>query len=297
MSKDVDKTTIASLRRDVVAATCMLAGHCNRNDGAVMMGRRTTDTPTPTLTSAQFAQLKDIAASLGDAEAYFVSDVFQGLRKRQSFSDAISNALSARSMHVSLCDSIDGRRTTMTNNTNRQYKRLAWTDPSAWDERGILRDGVTVNVPTYLIDAGAKMSEVYYAARATRSGAYNRPGFRRPLHQDAAALDERQQAHDAYLDYVENAWRDGPHSDHDRGIHGAGERGQGGPVEGMSCTVKGNPGGDHRFGEEGDAGTFRNVPGYGLICVSNQVKADAAISKDEAYRIYDAELREKWRHS
>ena len=53
------------------------------------------------------------------------------------------------------------------------------------------------------------MSEVYAAAKASRSGAGNRPGYR-TAQVDAAVLDARavaHQAHQDHLDYLNNAWR------------------------------------------------------------------------------------------
>ena len=123
----------------------------------------------------------------------------------------------------------------------------------------------------------------------------HRPGYR---FGDGAARDYSH--YDEYEARMTAAWRAGPDADRDD-IHGAGERGQQGAIEGQSCTVSSNPGGDHRFGEEGDAGVMRNVPGYGLICVSNSIKADAVSPKDHAenmrrlYAARDAADSAAWR--
>ena len=196
-----------------------------------------------------------------------------------------------------------------TTNTARKYRRMAWDDPNAWDEHGILRDGITVSVPTYLIDANAKMSEVYDAARAPRSGAYNRPGFRRPLHQDAAALDARQLAYDQHRHYVENAWRDAdtdPDRD-DKGVSGFGERGQSGPVEDMSCTVKGNPGGDaamttdtrelaYQAYDEGVSRQWQSGKDKPAVRDPLPSRGDGMTAKAAAYQAYDESISQQWRN-
>lgn len=166
------------------------------------------------LTDAQMRQLQAVAATVraGDARNRLVTAVLRELAGRGAVSnaqltDAITASLGTVPMHFNDSNQTTGGLT-MTTNTNmaRKYRRLAWTDPEAWDEDGILKDGVAVSIPVSLADA--KMSEVYDAAQAVRDGRYNRPGWRPALKQDAAALDARAAAYREYEDRVTSAYKD-----------------------------------------------------------------------------------------
>ncbi len=162
MSKDVDKTTIASLRREV------------------------------------------IAAGLGGDEEQktnFVIDVMAALRRRRSFSDAVTSALSTRTMHLSLCD------------TKEEAMAKVFQVGDTADEREmrrrelaglpVLRDGERLHVGVRFMDA---MENNNRAAIERAKAANHRPGFR----QDAAVADARQRVRDEYQNYenyINSAWR------------------------------------------------------------------------------------------
>jgi len=186
--------------------------HRDRNDGAVVTRRQTTDTPT--LTAAQFAQLKNIAASLGGDEeqrANFVAAVVAALRKRQSFSDAVTSALSTRTMHLNLCDAAPTtqEKTAMTTRTFRYGDPADDKVLDARVRRGepTLYDGETLRVPLRMMDSVTKeFADKRRAARQVVDGAgdsglgLHRPGFR-TTGNFAATRDERQQARDEYTAY------------------------------------------------------------------------------------------------
>ena len=163
----------------------------------------------------------------------------------------------------------------------------SWVDKAKRDTFHAAR---RLGLPAFT-DGGDNMTRDAAAKRfgLSNSLALHRPGPRYLV--DESQRGAVNEARAEYERFITNRWRDGDNDRDAKGPNGFGERGQGGAVEGMSCTVKGNAGGDHRFGQEGDRGTMRNVPGYGLICVSNRVKVDAAMTMDEIYAAYDESLR------
>jgi hypothetical protein len=173
------------------------------------------------LSDEQLQQLRGIAATLrtSDDREAFISTVARALARHgpvsnRDISDAIEAVLGAtQTESVFLCDatSTPTKRGRPMTTINRKYRRLAWDDPAAWGEDGILKDGVAVRLPVSLADA--KMSEVHDAARAVRSRQYNKPGWRAALHQDAAAKDARQAAYDSYEFALTLAWK--PNADPD----------------------------------------------------------------------------------
>lgn len=182
-------------------------------------------------------------------------------------------------------------------NTARKFRRLSWHDPQAWDANGILKDGVTVSVPTYLVDAGAKMHEVHDAAQAVRSGKYNRPGWRPPLHQDAAALDARADAYQQYEERLTSAYLDARGDDPETGF------GSSGSLDlqlGDVCTVKGSS----DIGPQGSRGHIVVGPDGELCCKADHLRAggssdprDAAMTRDARaalYRQYDEDISRQW---
>jgi len=261
------------------------------------------------LSSSQWLEVKAVSRTLRSGEAFVDSVLAELGRHRRPVSNdevsrAISNALGRVPVYFTDGAPTKKGKPMATTNTTKKYRHLAWTDPQAWDENGILKDGVSVRLPLFMLDQKWKMADVHNAAQAMQDHRYNKPGFRPALKQDAAAADARA---DAYLEYerrLTSAYKDAGGDDDDDPT-GFGSSGSVDLVEGMTCTVSSNPSGDHRFGEEGDAGVMRNVPGYGLICVSNQVKADALPARDgrshqqvmdELYRRLDAELSQAWRN-
>jgi hypothetical protein len=142
-------------------------------------------------------------------------------------------------------------------NTNRKYRRLSWTDPEAWGADGILKDGVAVSVPLSLADAS--MAEVAGAARAVRSGAYNRPGWR-TMHQDAAARDALQQARDDYELELTLAWTGKPNADPD----------------------------DDKVDSNGSTAA-------GTVITQAFTLPDAAMTMDEIYAAYDRAAENAWK--
>jgi len=165
------------------------------------------------LSAGQRLQIQGVARTLRDP-AIFIATVMDTLGARRwqptnaEVDSAIANALSDGGCRYSLTDAASPTKkgkTMTTTNATRKYRRLSWDDPAAWNDDGILKDGVVVSVPVSLADA--RMPEVFAAAQASRSGQYNRPGWRQALQQDAAAADARQLAYDQHRHYIENAYR------------------------------------------------------------------------------------------
>jgi hypothetical protein len=125
-------------------------------------------------------------------------------------------------------------------------------------------------------------------------GAGNRPGFR-IIKQDAAVVDQRASAYADYERRMTSAWKDARGGDPETGF---GENGSLDLQLGDVCTVSTGGG---KFGPEGSRGHIKMVNGE-LTCVADHFAAggsedsrDAALSKDEAYRIYDENLVRQWR--
>ena len=153
---------------------------------------------------------------------------------------------------------------------HKQYKRLAWDDPAAWESDGRLRDGIAVRIPVSLMDATSK--EVHDAALRSFN-CRHRPGYRvAPRNSATEFFDARQRAYAEYEKRVTSAWRDGSDSE-----------------EGDICTI------------DGDAGTLQMVDGK-LTCVADpDDTADAMSIKDHRVRMQklyaarDAADAEEWR--
>lgn len=184
----------------------------------------------------------------------------------------------------------------MTTNTNRQYRRLEWSDPEAWNSDGILKDDVSVRLPMFMIDGKMKMADVHTAMQVVNSGRYNRPGFRSGLQQDAAAAADARA--DAYLEYetrLTRAYKDARGDDPDVGF---GENGSLDLQVGDVCTVSTGGG---KFGPEGSRGHVKMVNGV-LTCVADHLRAGGSEdprdsmtdARTQAYLDYDRQVSLQW---
>jgi hypothetical protein len=121
-----------------------------------------------------------------------------------------------------------------------------------FDEHGLLRDGHRYRVPMTLRDSKPKPTQHLHDGHGNQIG--HRPGW--VVATNPLNVAQRQQAHDAYLDELTNAWRG----------DAVGE----GP-EGSVCTVKGAA----YPALFGSPGHIKNG-----VCVPDQLAADARAKPD-----------------
>ena len=169
---------------------------------------------------------------------------------------------------------------------------------AAFDERGMLKDGIThLKVPLRMIDSADDYEVHHFRGRVplqVDSPAWNRaiadararlkdrqPGF---TTRDAVVRDALNDCYDAYDQGISEAWRAPP-----TGVGSHGPRGQ---QEGDFCTI------------DGAAGRLRSINGT-LECVPDRragavrphgvgINKDA---KDAEYERYDVSLRDAWRRA
>ena len=193
---------------------------------------------------------------------------------------------------------------------------------------GTLKDKHSMRVPLRMADSATVRDRL---SALHDSSAY-RPGFRNST-TTTGLSDAEMKAADTRLDHAlklrsfqdRHAWRgpefwqspecdalfdsevgddpdedtpdDGSRNDPETGF---GERGARGPQEGDACTVREGRG---KYGPEGAAGVWVDIPNVGLTCVGSRSaggarpSSDAALSdaKRQAYQDYDRRISSAWK--
>jgi len=164
----------------------------------------------------------------------------------------------------------------------------------AFDDRGVLKNGITVSVPKALRDSlsDTQRAAVKRAARVTDG--FGNPAGRRPGHafaaKDQKARDMKRKLYDAYDFSVSNRWRNqDANPDLDEFFASNGDF-----VEGAVCTVSGA----EYPGDYGSPGHIR-----GGVCVPDRIGqldgrslVNDQAARRKAYADHDRYLENAWRN-